>query len=64
MHCVYQQLLYIYIYIHTQTSVCLCSCAFVPGMEQCGACAGRTNEVDSQVSPPVVGQGEPRLNVL
>lgn len=44
--------------------MCRCVCVFVPGVEQCGACAGRTNEVDSQVSPPVVGQGEPGLDVL
>lgn len=41
-----------------------CICVFVPGVEQRGARAGRTNEVDSQVSPAVVGQGEPGLDVL
>lgn len=39
-------------------------CVFVPGMEQRGARAGRTYEVDGQVSPPVVGQSEPGLDVL
>lgn len=42
----------------------MCVCAFVPGVEQRGARAGRTNKVDRQVSPPVVGQGEPGLDVL
>jgi len=37
---------------------------FVPGVEQSGACAGGTNEVDRQISPAVVGQSEPGLNVL
>lgn len=39
-------------------------CVFVPGVEQRGACAGRTNQVNSQVSSPVVGQGEPGLDML
>lgn len=39
-------------------------CVFVPGVQQRGACAGRTDEVDSQVSPAVVGEGEPGLDVL
>ncbi len=52
--CVYQLLLCVYV----------CVCVFVPGVEQRGAGAGRTNEVDRQVSPAVVGQGEPGLDVL
>lgn len=48
----------------TVLSVCVRSRVSVPGVEQSGACAGRTNEVDRQVSPAVVGQGEPGLDVL
>lgn len=33
-------------------------------MEQSGASAGGTDEVDRQVPPAVVGQSEPGLNVL
>lgn len=36
----------------------------LPGVEQRGAGAGRTDEMDGQVSPAVVGQGEPSLDVL
>lgn len=36
----------------------------VPGVEQRGAGAGRTDQMDGQVSPAVVRQGEPSLDVL
>lgn len=36
----------------------------VPGVEQRGAGARRTDEMDGQVSPAVVRQGEPSLDVL
>lgn len=39
-------------------------CVFVPGVEQRGAGASGADEVDGQVSPAVVGQGEPGLDVL
>lgn len=35
-----------------------------PGVQQSGASAGRTGQVDGQVPPAVVGQGEPGLDVL
>lgn len=37
---------------------------FVPGVEQRGARASRTDEMDGQVPPAVVRQGEPSLDVL
>lgn len=37
---------------------------FPPGVQQSGAGAGRTGQVDGQVPPAVVGQGEPGLDVL
>lgn len=39
-------------------------CRFSPGVQQSGASAGRAGQVDGQVSPAVVGQGEPGLDVL
>lgn len=36
----------------------------VPGVEQRGAGACRADEMDGQVPPAVVGQGEPSLDVL
>lgn len=40
------------------------ACMFVPGVEQRGAGASRTDEMDGQVPPAVVRQGEPSLDVL
>lgn len=40
------------------------ACVLVPGVQQRGAGASRTDEMDGQVSPAVVGQGEPSLDVL
>lgn len=36
----------------------------VPGVEQRGASASRTDEMDGQIPPAVVRQGEPSLDVL
>lgn len=40
------------------------ACMFVPGVEQRGAGASRTDEMDGQVPPAVVRKGEPSLDVL
>lgn len=40
------------------------ACMFLPGVEQRGARASWTDELDDQVPPAVVRQGEPGLDVL
>lgn len=47
--------------------VCVCTVVYLvlaPGVKQCGASTSWTNEVDGQIPPAVVGQGEPGLDMF